>query len=195
MAVGRKMSIVLFLEKGVREPGGLYGDMEYIRFSRERPKDCFDKFLEMLTALRPTAESAAGVAPKPADAEKKKDAPNLVDLEPKPSWTSDEYETAAMRSIFKDDIEALKKIDAAYKASDFAKGDARVIWEGKIEHFLLIVNKSGDFEKIKRFTPSPPPPSLPPPPPPPPLLPPPPPPPSGRKPELGSSRVFPWLSL
>src|SRR5580704_14383987 len=44
MAVGRKMSIVIFLEDGVREPGGLYGNMEYIRFTRERPKDCFDKF-------------------------------------------------------------------------------------------------------------------------------------------------------
>jgi tetratricopeptide (TPR) repeat protein len=150
LAVGRQMSIVLFLEEGVREPGGLYGDMEYIRFSRERPKDCFDKFLQMLTALKPKAEATTGVEAKPADAEERQ-APYIIDLEPKPSWSSDEYETAAMRSILRGDIDALKKIDAAYKASDFAKGDARVIWEGRIEHFRLIIKKDGDFEKIRRL--------------------------------------------
>jgi hypothetical protein len=97
MAVGRKMGIVLFLEEGVREPGGLYGDMEYIRFSRERPKDCFDKFLQMLTALKPKAGGVTGVEAKPADAEKKKESPYAIDVEPKPSWTSSEYETAATR--------------------------------------------------------------------------------------------------
>jgi tetratricopeptide (TPR) repeat protein len=56
-----------------------------------------------------------------------------------------------MRSILKSDIEALKKIDAAYKASDWAKGDARVIWEATIEHFRLVINKDGDFEKIRRL--------------------------------------------
>lgn len=151
LAVGRKMSIVLFLEESVREPGGLYGDIEYIRFGRERPKDCFDKFLQMLTALKPKMEGAAGVEAKPADADEKKEAPHVVDLEPKPSWTSDEYERASMWSIVGNDIEALKKIDAAYKASDFAKGDARVIWEGRIEHLRLLFKKGGDFQKIKRI--------------------------------------------
>jgi tetratricopeptide (TPR) repeat protein len=151
LAVGRKMSIVLFLEDGVREPGGLYGDMEYIRFDRERPKECFDKFLQMLTALKPRAEGSAGVEVRPADADEKKETPDIIEMVPTPSWTTDEYEAAAMRSIFQRDNEALKKIDAAFKASDLAKGDARVTWEVKIEHFRFIVNKDGDFEKIKRL--------------------------------------------
>ena len=151
LAVGRQMSIVLFLEEGVREPGGLYGDMEYIRFSRERPKDCFDKFLEMLTSLKPRGEGTTGVEAKSANVEERTETPLVIDLDPKPSWTTAEYETAALRSILKGDIEALKKIDAAYKASDFAKGDARVIWEGRIEYFRLLVQNDGGFEKIKRL--------------------------------------------
>jgi hypothetical protein len=151
LAVGRNISVVLFLEEGVREPGGLYGDTEYIRFNRERPKDCFDKFLQMLTALKPKAEGTTVAEAKAADAEEKKELPNIVDLEPKQNWTSEDYEVAALRSIFQNDIEALTKIDAAYKASNFAKGDARVIWEGKIEHLRMLVNKDGDFEKIKRI--------------------------------------------
>jgi hypothetical protein len=82
VAVGRKMSIVLFLEDGVRNPGGLYGDMEYIRFSRERPKDCFDKFFEMLTALKPKTGSSTAVEAKPAEAEKKAEPLGVFDLDP-----------------------------------------------------------------------------------------------------------------
>jgi tetratricopeptide (TPR) repeat protein len=105
----------------------------------------------MLTALKPKVEGAAEVEVKTADAEEKKESPDLIDLEPKANWTPDDYETAAVRSIFKGDIEALKAIDASYKASDFAKGDARVIWEGRIEHVQLLINKGGDFGKIKRL--------------------------------------------
>jgi hypothetical protein len=43
LAVGRNMRIILFLEEGVRPPGGLYGNMEFIPFLRDRPRDSFDK--------------------------------------------------------------------------------------------------------------------------------------------------------
>jgi len=158
LAVGRQMSIVLFLEEGVREPGGLCGDMEYIRFSRERPKDCFDKFLEMLTGLKPKTEDARGVEAEPPETEEEEEdeeeetgASHTVNLEPKPSWSSDDYEKGAMRSILRGDSTALERIDAAYKASDFAEGDACVIWEAKIEHLRILFEKAGDFDKIKRL--------------------------------------------
>ena len=47
------MSIVIFLEEGVREPGGLYGSIEYIPFSRVNPQASFDKLLQMLLSLSP----------------------------------------------------------------------------------------------------------------------------------------------
>jgi tetratricopeptide (TPR) repeat protein len=151
LAVGRKMSIVLFLEEGVREPGGLYGDTEYIRFNRERPKDCFDRFLQMLTALKPKAGGTTAVEAKPAEVKESRLVPDVIDLEPKLDWTADDYEMAAFRSIIHRENEALKKIDAAFKASDLAQGNARVIWEARIEHTRLIFNRDGDFEKIKRL--------------------------------------------
>jgi hypothetical protein len=47
------MSIIIFLEENVREPGGLYGNIEYIPFSRTNPQASFDKLLQMLLSLSP----------------------------------------------------------------------------------------------------------------------------------------------
>ena len=48
LAVGRQMKVIIFLEDGVRKPGGLFGDIEYIPFSRTNPHASFDKLLQML---------------------------------------------------------------------------------------------------------------------------------------------------
>ena len=38
LAIGRKMEVILLIEEGVRKPGGLQGDVEYISFDREAPR-------------------------------------------------------------------------------------------------------------------------------------------------------------
>jgi hypothetical protein len=50
-AVGRKMNLIIFLEEGVKFPGGIQGNLEYITFNREYPDRCFGKLIEMLQAL------------------------------------------------------------------------------------------------------------------------------------------------
>lgn len=45
LAIGRGISVIILLEEGVRRPGGLQGDVEYISFSRENPNGCFGKFM------------------------------------------------------------------------------------------------------------------------------------------------------
>jgi hypothetical protein len=57
LAVGRKMSVIIFLEDGVRKPGGLFGEIEYIGFSRSNPHASFDKLLQMLVSLTPRETS------------------------------------------------------------------------------------------------------------------------------------------
>ena len=52
-AVGKQIDIMLLLEEGVRRPGGLQGDLEYISFSRGEPEKSFNKILEMLKSLMP----------------------------------------------------------------------------------------------------------------------------------------------
>ena len=50
-AVGKGMRIIILLEEGVRVPGGLQGDIEYITFTRQRPEASFNRILEMLESL------------------------------------------------------------------------------------------------------------------------------------------------
>ena len=76
LAIGRNMQLILLIEEGVRKPGGLQGDVEYIPFTREAPEKAFNRIAEMVTALglnqSPTTGSAvvSNTAPAtPAEAE------------------------------------------------------------------------------------------------------------------------------
>ena len=69
-AVSRDMQIVLLLEVGLRNPGGLQGDIEYIPFVRDAPEKAFTKILEMIQSLQPKSPDIAGsqsVPPETAD--------------------------------------------------------------------------------------------------------------------------------
>src|ERR1700724_922347 len=55
LARGRSLELILFVEEGLRPPGGLQGDIEYIPFRRDLPESSFGKFLEMIKALIPKA--------------------------------------------------------------------------------------------------------------------------------------------
>lgn len=53
LCIGRGMDIILLIEKGLRPPGGLQGNREYIEFERESPERSFKKVLEMIKAILP----------------------------------------------------------------------------------------------------------------------------------------------
>ncbi|KKC33258.1 tetratricopeptide repeat protein [Devosia psychrophila] len=61
-AVGKGMKVIILLEEGVRPPGGLQGNVEYISFNRASPEKSFGKFLEMLKALRSPDDKAPSSA-------------------------------------------------------------------------------------------------------------------------------------
>ena len=58
LAIGKELDIVLLIEKGVRSPGGLQGDIEHIEFERDAPEKSFNKVLEMIKALSPRAKAS-----------------------------------------------------------------------------------------------------------------------------------------
>ena len=80
LAIGRRMKVILLLEEGVRSPGGLQGDLEYISFRRDAVERCFDPLLQMIAALRPPPARALGPALEsvvsPAPAESAADRPS-----------------------------------------------------------------------------------------------------------------------
>lgn len=57
LAIGRGMELVLLVERGLRQPGGLQGNLEYIPFDRRTPEKSFGKLLEMIRALLSKAKA------------------------------------------------------------------------------------------------------------------------------------------
>ena len=125
LAVGRQMKVILFLENGVREPGGLFGDIEYIPFARTNPQASFDKLLQMLGKLNPKQKVVASAgATKSATADKVESAEPNKDWTPQPDWDQDKYDEAAFNLIvFEHDAKAFNELKIMHlEASPFGKG-------------------------------------------------------------------------
>lgn len=122
LAIGRGMDLILLVESGLRQPGGLQGNLEYIPFERTTPEKSFGKLLEMIQALLPKAKAipvsqveTPGVAEERPQVEEKK---GLEWLEPKEDWTGSDYDLALFRAIVIGDAEREKRITVAYLATN-----------------------------------------------------------------------------
>jgi tetratricopeptide (TPR) repeat protein len=150
LAIGRKMKLIIFLEEGVRAPGGLYGDLEYISFARSYPKDSFDKLLQMLTALSPIESSQVMAESKSAVSEEKpKDDASLDILEPKPAWTQEDYDNAVFHAIWRNNTEALENVNAVYEASPLSTGLALSVWRANEEYWRMVFDRNPNFDRLK----------------------------------------------
>lgn len=153
LAVGRGMSIILFREEGVRAPGGLYGDIEYIPFSRANPHESFEKFVQMLVALKPKSAVTSSAATKaPPDDEKNElEEPSGESWEPKPDWKKDQYDHALLRMALDRNSTGLESIDSAFRSSALYEGMAGAEWEGQVEWLRSLFIGNSDFEKLRRL--------------------------------------------
>jgi hypothetical protein len=76
LAVGMGHPLVLLVEEGLRLPGGLQGNINYISFSRDKLEGAFKGLMEMLSSLSPKESSSLAVsAPPPPLEEKAKEEP------------------------------------------------------------------------------------------------------------------------
>jgi len=66
IAIQRDMELILLVEEGVREPGGLIGDLEYIPFSRENLAPAFTRLAQMLGGAILKSSSSLGVSNPPS---------------------------------------------------------------------------------------------------------------------------------
>ena len=152
LAIGRGMKVILLLENGVRSPGGLFGDVECIPFSRENPQASFTKLQQMLSAppkelgVQAVAESIPTTSNKASEAEEPTE-----DWEPRPDWDQSRYNRAAFRAIVVNrDADAFAAVDSAYRKSPLAKEIALTTWEVRTEFLRMILGQRSDLEKIKQ---------------------------------------------
>jgi hypothetical protein len=153
MAVGKGLHVILLVENGIRDPGGLQGDIEYIPFEREHPEKAFNKILEMLSALAPKTSSQLTVTSDvKASPEEEAVKPSDDDYlsAPDATWNRERYEDSAFSAIGMEADERLKAITDAYKATgDASVNDNSITWDAMIEYMRLYIGKGGKIERLK----------------------------------------------
>jgi tetratricopeptide (TPR) repeat protein len=154
LAIGRNMHLILLIEEGVRKPGALQGDVEYINFTRQAPERSFTRIAEMVTALGVNQSAttsnllASTTAPPPpakAETETTADAP----ITPELNWTDDDYAHAQFRCVVQENalIEGLK--EAYLKLPGEPRETRLSIWEARNESYQLLFRKGGDLERLR----------------------------------------------
>jgi tetratricopeptide (TPR) repeat protein len=153
LCIGRGMIPILLVEEGLRQPGGLQGDLEYIPFARSSPEKCFNKILEMITALIPkaVAQTASAESVQKREKEEKPEKEDTQDwLEPKEEWTRRHFEIALMRAIETGDKDAEQKIYQAYLSSPAGqKEETKNGWEAAREYIKLLMGKDGTLGNLQ----------------------------------------------
>ena len=153
LCIGRDMAPILLVEEGLRQPGGLQGDLEYIPFDRNSPEKCFNKILEMITALitKLVAQTAPAESVQKAEKEEKPEKEETLDwLDPKEEWTRRHFEIALMRAIVMENGDAEQKIYQAYLSSPAGqKEETRNGWEAAREYIKLLMDKDGTFWNLQ----------------------------------------------
>lgn len=157
LAKGRGLDLILLLEDGIREPGGLQGDVEYISFDRNAPEKCFGKILEMITALTPRIAAKSTISPetKSSDIEAKdgkSDSQISDELVPQASWDRKKYDEAIFRAIIAGKNDAARAIDRSYIATDDAKqGDNVITWAARNEWLRISYSKGETLDRLKNL--------------------------------------------
>jgi len=154
MAAGLKFKLLLLIEEGVRNPGGLQGDVEYIPFDRATPEKAFGKIIEMITALTQNMPGAIQPMPGSVSGDKSSEPEAAIAddswKEPKADWSQESYRHALFRMIFSDDVDGVNKIDSMYQASPLcASPEAKAAWTSCVEFYKILSGKAGDLEKLK----------------------------------------------
>lgn len=156
LAKGRGMDLILLVENGLRQPGGLQGDLEYIPFDRGAPEKSFGKILEMIRALMPRAAVLAGeetdIRATPEDKPSPEEKKGGEWYRPKPDWNRREFELALMHAVATDNENVVKEIYEAYLGTEDGEvHENRESWEAWYEYSRLVFGKGGKLAKLEEF--------------------------------------------
>jgi hypothetical protein len=151
LAIGRSIPVIILLEEGVRRPGGLQGDVEYISFTRENPNGCFGKFMEMISSLTPNDAGTPGSSSTAANAESVSDdqsAKNDDWAVPKPDWSAAKHRRFFEYAVIAKKVDLADKIENNYKELYSSDSDKQR-WNVAKEYALLHNSTNGRLESIR----------------------------------------------
>lgn len=162
-AIGKNMRVLILLENGVRRPGGLQGDLEYIEFEREHPEKSFSKILEMVQSLignigRTTVDEKDEIPiGKPSDDEPSETPDQRLSMEhdwevPNSNWTVADYKFAYFRMVLSDNINGIIKLDESFlKNNENNKIQDEVSWSAYKELTQIQYSKNGNLTVLEQL--------------------------------------------
>lgn len=155
LAIGKGMDVILLVESGLRPPGGLQGNKEYIVFDRAYPEKVFVKISEMIRSLIPKTTAVTRIEAEVRTAPEEKSTEPSQDkdwLKPKPDWKREDFERALRDSILLDVKDSEQAIDQAYlETEDGKESYKRESWKAYHELLLLRWGKGGQLTKLDQF--------------------------------------------
>jgi tetratricopeptide (TPR) repeat protein len=154
LAIGLNMDLILLLENGVREPGGLQGNIEYIPFDREAPEKSFNKILEMIKSILPKAkpsfadQTESRAVPEEKDAVEEKQTEDTIELNADSSFSEFRYEL--FMKVLRGDEEGIKKIKECISSSNLGQEQKKIEdWTAFEEYYRILHGKGGDFIRFE----------------------------------------------
>jgi len=158
IARDREMHLVLLLEEGVRPPGGLHGNVEYIPFQRENMSGAYVRLTQMLGAILGKGAGALGADSKmtlpemPRTEEQPEHKNDTLRRPPQTSWRATDYNMGLLHAVLLEDEEYLETLRAAFALSEFGLRDGGLAkWEARKEYSLLVLDKGGSVEKLTKM--------------------------------------------
>jgi tetratricopeptide (TPR) repeat protein len=156
LAVGRDLQLVLLIEEGLRRPGGLQGDVEYIPFQRNAPEKSYTRIAEMITALglNTVSPQTAGTiaattsSPDPVQPE----AENKSSITPSADWTEDDYDFAQFRCIISENNAAATIVKDAYLKIGGDVAIRESTWDARNESIRMLFGKGGDLGRLRKLS-------------------------------------------
>jgi hypothetical protein len=158
MAFGKGMALMLLVEDGITDVGGLQGDIEYIPFPRESPQSSFSKILQFIHSLAPEGgtsavevlmdRSAPLTAPSTESAQK---APLESGAVENPSeWTMSHFLEEQIHAIYSKGAAREAEVMRLFHASEHSK-DAYNAVEMKADQILArhVFSKENGFEDLR----------------------------------------------
>ncbi|MFC7302034.1 hypothetical protein [Cognatiluteimonas weifangensis] len=155
LAFGRGMNLVLLVEEGVRKPGGLQGNIEYIDFVRKAPERSFVRLMEMINALISASPDQGVVGDANTPEEDSQKPPQVLGSEgppPSSSLSLNELEHGwFMALLHGDEAGQVQFKDAFLTSSHGASSVQRARWDSRENWLKQLVNGNGSIDEVRRL--------------------------------------------
>jgi tetratricopeptide (TPR) repeat protein len=150
LARGKELRLILLIENGVRKPGGIQSDVEYIEFDRQNPGAAFIKIAQMLGDISQKSTAVAVLSPVASPPEKAVDDDAIDYSSPPTNWTRSDYEFAFFNLVYDGKTTESEALSAAYLRSETARAlNDEADWHAFAEWVRIGVGKGGDVLKLK----------------------------------------------